>query len=216
MRRKLCRQEYRGRAVGTADDADGCALGTCEAQRDSAEECYENAELSRSAEKQALGVSKQRAEVGHCADAEEDKRGINSGLYADVEEVEQACVRHYMAVAVIIGACLIEECLPQLGVIQRVLAHADEVAQVCQQAAEGYTAQQQGLKFFDYAKVQEHKGNDYHDEVFPAAVGDEKRGEAGFHRKLLESTQNVHPLPPYAMTTRGAPVSTTAPFAVTI
>ncbi len=216
MRSKLRRQEYSGRAVGAADDADGCALGTCEAKCDSAEEGHENAELSRSAHEQALGVGKQRAEVGHGADAEEDKRGVNAGLDADIEEVKQTGVRHHMAVAVIIGACLIEEGLPQLGVIQCVLAQTDEVAEVCQQTAEGYAAQQQGLELFDYAKVQKYKGNDNHNEVFPAAVGYEERGKAGFHRKLLESTQNVHPLPPYAMTTRGAPVSTTAPFAVTI
>ncbi len=216
MRGKLCCKEYGGRAVRAADYADRRTLGACEAQSDSAEEGDEYAQLRRCAHEQALGVCKQRAEVGHCADSEEYKRWVDAGLNADVEEIKQSGACHNVTVAVIIGACLVEEGLPQLGVIQRVLAHADKVAQVREQAAEGYAAQEQGLELFDYAKVQKHEGNDYHDEVFPAAVGGYERGEAGLKRKLPESTENVHPLPPYAMTTRGAPVSTTAPFAATI
>ena len=86
--------------------------------------------MRRSTKKKALGVSEQRAEVGHRADAEEYERGIDAGLDADIEEVQQTGVCHDMAVAVVIGACLVEKRRPQLGVVKGVFAHADKVAEV--------------------------------------------------------------------------------------
>ena len=75
-------------AVGAADDADGRGLRAGEAEADGAEERDENAELRSSAEKQALRVRDQGAEVCHRADAHEDERGIEACLDADVEDVK--------------------------------------------------------------------------------------------------------------------------------
>ena len=130
MRSKLRCEEYSGRAVRAADDADGGGLRAGKAEQDSEEEGDEHAHLSRSTKKKALGVCQQRAEVGHRADAEEYERGIDAGLDADIEEVQQTGVCHDMAVAVVIGACLVEKCRPQFGVVKGVFAHADKVAEV--------------------------------------------------------------------------------------
>ena len=82
---------------------------------------------------------------------------------------------HDVAVAVIIRAGGIQELFPQLRMIQRIVtAHLnDKVAQVAQQAAECYAAEQQRLKLLDDAKIEQHKRNQNHDEVLPAACPEE-------------------------------------------
>ena len=127
MRGELRAEIYRGRAVRTADYADGGRLRPREAEQHRAEEREEHAQLCRRAKQQAFRICKQRSEIGHCADAEEYQRRIYTGLDADIEEIQQTGVAHNVAVAVIIGACLVQKRLPQLRMIQRVFAETDEV-----------------------------------------------------------------------------------------
>ena len=55
--------------------------------------------------------------------------------------------------------------IPQLGVIKTC------VGKVCKEHTECNGEQQQRLELFDYAKVQEHKGNKYHYHILPAKNG---------------------------------------------
>ena len=195
---ELVGQEDCRRTVCAADDADGRSLRTGEAEADRAEEGDENAELGSSAQKQALRVSDQRTKVGHCTDAHENQRRIQTSLDADVEDVQQTCVRQDVTVAVIVLAALIEEVRPQLGVIQRVggvqigvdRVKTREIADVCKQAAERNADQQQRLEALDNAEVQQHARHDDHHEVLPAA-GSEETGKAGFCCQLRQRIENV-------------------------
>ena len=148
------------------------------------------------AQKQTLGISQQRTEVGHCANAEEYKRGVDTGLNADIEKVKEPGIAHYVAVAVIIWACFVNELRPQLGMVKGVFALPDKVAEVRQKAAEGDAAQQKRLVFFHDTKVQQHKGDEYHDEIFPATVSREEGSKARLKHELLQRIENVHPQPP--------------------
>ena len=160
-------QEDGGGAVSAADDADGGSLGAGKAHAHSAKEGHEHAQLGSSAQQQALGVRQQRTEVGHGANAHENQAGVQAGLHADVEDIQQAALPHDLAVAVENGAFRIHEGIPQLLVVQA--AHG----QVAQQAAEGDTGQQQRLELLDNGQVQQHAGDDQHHQVLPAVVGKE-------------------------------------------
>ena len=191
MRGELVGQEDGRRAVRAADDADGSGLRAGEAEADGAEEGDEHAQLSRSAEQQALRICDQGAEVGHGADAHEDEGRVQTGLDADVEDIQQACIRQNVAVAVIVGAGGVKERAPELGVVHGVgrvqlgvdRVQAGEVADVRKQAAERDADEQQRLEAFDDAEVQQDAGDDDHDKVLPAAVCEEAR-KAGFRRQL--------------------------------
>ena len=80
----------RAGAVGAADDADGAGLRAGEAQQAAAHIGQEDAQLSRSAQQQALGIGDQGSEVGHGAHAHEDQARIDAKLYAQVQNVDQA------------------------------------------------------------------------------------------------------------------------------
>ena len=97
-----------------------------------------------------------------------------------------------MTVAVVIGAGRIQKVRPELGVVEGVRAHAHKVAQVGQQAAEGNADQQQRFKFFLNAEVEQHKSDDNHHDVLPAALGGEEGGEAGLQPQLAKDTQYIH------------------------
>jgi len=74
VRRELGREEYRGGAVGAADDPDGRGLGGDEAQVERADHRQEDAYLRRGAQEDELWVGDHVGEVGHGADAQEDER----------------------------------------------------------------------------------------------------------------------------------------------
>ena len=144
-----------------------------------------------SAEEQALRVCDQGTKVSHRADAHEDEGRIQTGLDADVEDVQQTGVRQDVAVAVIVRAGGVQEGAPELGVVHGVgrvqigvdRVQAGEVADVCKQAAERDADEQQRLEALDNAEVQQHAGDHDHDEILPAAVCEEAR-KAGFRRQL--------------------------------
>ena len=191
MRSELVGQEDSRRAVCAADDADGSGLRAGEAEADRAEEGDEHTQLRSRTEQQALRICDQGAEVGHGADAHEDQGRIQTGLDADVENIQQTCIRQNVAVAVIVGAGGVKECTPEFGVVHgvgRVQLRVDriqtgEVADVRKQAAERDADEQQRLEALDDAEVQQHAGNDDHDKVLPAAVCEEAR-KAGFRCQL--------------------------------
>ena len=192
FRRKLGGQVDGRGAVGTADDADGSGLGTCEAQKHRTEEGDKHAQLRGGAEKQTLGVGEQRTEVRHGTDAHEDQRGINAGLHTDVEEVKKAAVGHDMPIAVIVGTGSVQKGFPQLRMVQGVVAHADKVAEVGEQTAEGNAAKQQRLELLHDPEVEQNKGNHDHDDVLPTAVCRKECGKTGLQREFLQDTQNIH------------------------
>ena len=64
------------------------------AEEQCADKCNEYAELCSCAEKERLRVSDQCGEVRHSADAEEDQRGINTELNAEIEEVKEIALLH--------------------------------------------------------------------------------------------------------------------------
>ena len=169
------RRVVRKMAVRAADDADGSGLGAGKAQQHAAQEGNEHAQLCGSAQQQALGIAKQGAKVGHGAHAHEDQAGVQGGLDADIEDIQQTAFPHDGAVAVIQVTCGIHEVVPQLLVVKTAQG------QVGQQAAEGNAHQQQRLEFLDDAQVQQHTGDDQHHQILPAAVGkaDENGVEAG-------------------------------------
>ena len=121
-----------------------------------------------------------------------------------------------MAVAVIVGTGGIQKGLPQIRMVKSVGSHPDKVAEIGQQAAEGDAAEQQRLKLFDDAEIEQHEGNHDHDDVLPAARSGKESRETGLQSEFLQDTQYIHRGPPYAITTSGAPVSTTAPVETTI
>ena len=192
FRRKLGGQVDGRGAVGTADDADGSGLGTCETQKHRTEEGDKHAQLRGGAEKQTLGVGEQRTEVRHGTDAHEDQRGINAGLHTDVEEVKKAAVGHDMPIAVIVGTGSVQKGFPQLRMVQGVVAHADKVAEVGEQTAEGNAAKQQRLELLHDPEVEQNKGNHDHDDVLPTAVCRKECGKTGLQREFLQDTQNIH------------------------
>ena len=128
-------------------------------------------------------------------------------------------------VIAIIGA-FFAAALPGIGSAYGVQigGQAGEIADVGQQAAERDADEQQRLEALDNAQIEQNAGNDDHDEVSPTTVHDQAC-KAGFHRQLIEriahtegsgsSSQKSHSAPPYARTTRAAPVSTTAPLETT-
>ena len=73
MRCQLGCQVNRGRAVSTADDANGCRFLHIEAEHHSACQRNEYADLGSCAEKHGLRVGQQRTEVGHRAYPHENK-----------------------------------------------------------------------------------------------------------------------------------------------
>ena len=70
--------EDSGRAIGTADDADGSGFLVGEAQDFGANEGEEDAQLCGSAQQQAGRTCDQRLKVGHGTDAKENQRGIDT------------------------------------------------------------------------------------------------------------------------------------------
>ena len=192
LRRELGGQVDGCGAVRTADDADGCCLGAGKAEQHRAEERDEDAELGRGTEQQTLGIREQRPEVGHGTYAHEDQRGIDAGLNADIKEVQQAAVRHDMAVAVIIRTGGIKKGFPKFGVVEGVSTHADKVAQVRKQTAERNAAEQQRLKLLYDTEIQEHEGDDDHDDILPTAFCCKESREAGFKGQLLQDTHYFH------------------------
>ena len=177
MGSQLGGQEDGGRAVGTADDADGSSLSTGEAHADSTEEGYEDTQLCGCTQQQGLGVGQQRTEVSHGAYAHEDQAGVQAGFHADIEDIQQAALPHDLPVAVIHRAAGIHESIPQLLVVQAAQR------QVAQQAAESNAHQQQRLKFLDNAHVQQDTGDDQHHQVLPTAGGE--AGENGIEAGAL-------------------------------
>ena len=142
---KLGGKENGGRAVCTADDADRGGFTAGKAQGNRTEERHKHAHLGGSAQQQALGIAQQRAKVRHGAHAHKNQTGVQTGFYADVENIQQTALSHNRAIAVIQGTFRIHKAVPQLLVVQPALG------QVAQQAAKGDTYQKQGLKFLDDA-----------------------------------------------------------------
>ena len=90
MRCHLRREVDRGRAVRTADDADGACLLCIEAEKHRAEESDEHADLSGSTHQESRGTRNQRTEVRHCTDAEKDQRGENLVLDTETDRGHDA------------------------------------------------------------------------------------------------------------------------------
>ena len=175
MGSQLRGEEDGGGAVGAADDTDGSALGAGEAQENRAEESGEHAQLSGSAQQQALGVGQQGAKVSHGAYAHENQAGVQACLDADVEDIQQAAFPHDGAIAVISGVALFHEGVPQLLMVQAC------TGQVGQQTPEGDAHQEQRLKLLHNAQVQKDTGDHQHNKILPAAGGEpcEDPGKAG-------------------------------------
>ena len=74
MRRHLGREVDRGRAVRTADDADGACLLCVEAEKHRTEQGDEYTDLCRCAHEERGRTCNQRTEVRHRADPEKDER----------------------------------------------------------------------------------------------------------------------------------------------
>ena len=76
LRRQVVRHVDGGRAVSTADDADGCRLLRSEQAGGIREnECAVDSELGGCAEQQGDGVRDQRTEIRHRADCKEHHAG---------------------------------------------------------------------------------------------------------------------------------------------
>src|SRR5690554_3422864 len=80
--------------VCSTDDADGCRFKGCISEKDGTQECCENPDLRRSAQKHALGVCDEGAEVRGGSDAKEDQGWIDSVLDAHVEESQKTAFFH--------------------------------------------------------------------------------------------------------------------------
>ncbi len=162
--RQLRGKEDRRRAIRAADDADGSGLRAGEAKDNGQEEGHKHAHLGRSAHEHTLGVGDQGAKVGHRADPQENEAGIQTGLHADVEKVQQAAVGQDMAIAVVEFAVFVHKCRPQLLVVHP--THG----QVAEQATKGNAHQQKGLKFLDNSQIEKHTGNGNHHQALPAVA----------------------------------------------
>ena len=131
----------------------------------------------------------------HCsssAHAHKDQRGIDAGLDADIKYIQQPGVGQYMPVAMVVGAGFIEKVCPKLRMIHGVgPAHGNKIAQIAQQAAKGDAAQQQRLEFLHDAQIEQHEGDDDHNQILPAAIHKEGR-KAGFVPELQKGTEYVH------------------------
>ena len=104
--------------------------------------------LGARAQQQGLGVGDQGTEVGHGAHAQEDQGREDADLVQQEEIAEQA--RRFRAVS---------------------FAEDGAAEKVRQQHAEGDGHQQQGLEFLYQGQVQQHAGDDDHNELPPVEQG---------------------------------------------
>ena len=188
-------QDGRG-AVRAADNTDGSGLLRVEAQQVRAEEGEEHAELCSSAQQQALRVGNQRTEIGHRADAHEDQAGIDTGLHADVKDIDQAAFGKDIAVVmeVLLISCrerpCVQEAVPQILMIQgvrqlSVRRHKDR-RYVRQQATHGDTDHQQRFILLLDTQIQQHARDGDHHQVPPSVRVAEESGKSGFRNQFSE------------------------------
>ena len=191
-------QIQRRGAVSAAYDTDGRGLRTGKAQNNCQQECGIHAQLRSGAQQQTFGVCNQRAEVRHSAHTQENQRRVHTGFHADVQNIQQSAVMENGAVADFTG----QKPIPQLRVIQ---IRSGEIGQ---QHAEGNANHEQRLVFLYNAQIQQHAGQYQHHCGLPAHLGETGVEPDGFQNICHRRTSQLS-------TTKGAPVSTAAPFAVT-
>ena len=164
-----------GGAVGAADDTDGGSLAVGEAEDLSADKGEEDAQLCGSAQQQAGGAGDQRGEVGHGADAQEDQRGVNAQLDAQVDVVRHAAGGTQQGPVDVVG--LVDEDVHVENAVQRQVGH---------QHAKADGQKQQRLKLLGNGQVQQHAGHGDHDGILPAALDKEDLCPAGVGKDLTD------------------------------
>ena len=143
-------------------------------------------QLCGSAQQQALGVRNQRAKVGHGTHAQENKAGIYAQLDTDVEDVQKSAVGQDMPVTVVILAAGVEEFIvPELCVEQ---VGAREVGE---QHAERDGQKQQRLILLDYGQIEQHAGDDQHNQRLPSPFSCEHLCKAGLFAKIAQGLTKV-------------------------
>jgi hypothetical protein len=184
VRRQLGRDEDARRPVDRADDADGRRLVERElAGRQRQQQHREDAELSGRADEHHARVGKQRAEVGHRADADEQEQreelGLDAGLIKRIEDALGLLAGHDGA-QVQAHACA--------GDVRQDRAHADG-------------DEQDRLVFLGDGQVDEQAADGEHEQVGPGELA--QAGEDG---------ENVVPpdlhSAPYASRTSTSPYAT--------
>ena len=141
-------------------------------------------------------VGKQGAEVGHGTDTKEDKRRIDTKLYAEIEVIKNAArvfdlnifkpvLRDYRAVfRNISGRRLRDRNKLGLGNIGQACK-----GQVCKKHTESYRQKQHRLKLFANGKINKNTGHTDHYEVSPLALN--KTGKTGFGSEVNYSIPEI-------------------------
>ena len=154
-----------GGTVRAAHYADGRRLGARESEAYREEERDVDAKLCRRAQDEGFGVGKQGLEVGHRAHAEEDEAGIDAGLDADVQDVDESSVLQHVDVIHILHR-------PPFGVEYPVALGGGQVAQ---KHTERDAYQKQRLKLELDGEQEEEARDDDHHHIAPLQV-EEPRG----------------------------------------
>ena len=137
--------------------------------------------------------------AGHSTDAQEDQGRIQTGLDADIQNIQQSAVRHDVPIAVVVFSAFFQKRIPQFGVVQgvgRACTVYEEVGYIDQQATECDTYQQQRFELLFDTQIQQQAGYRDHHKVFPAAVSKEA-DETGIVQKILKGFKHVHEYPSF-------------------
>ena len=161
MRSERLGEPDRRGAVRAADDADGRRLGAGETEAHREEERDVDAQLRSRAEDERFRVGKQRLEVRHRAHAEEDEAGIDAGLDADVEDVDETSVLQHVDVVNVLHR-------PPFGVEYPVARRGGKVAQ---EHTERDADKEQRLELAFDGEEEEHCRDQDHDHVAPLQIG---------------------------------------------
>ena len=143
-------------------------------------------QLGGSAQQQALGIGNQRTEVGHRTNAQENEAGIDAQLDTDVEDVQKSAVGQYVAVVMVVWTCCVQELVvPELCVEQV------RTREVGEQHTERDRQKQQRLILLDYGQIEQHAGDDQHNQRLPSPFSCEHLCKAGLFAKIAQGLTKV-------------------------
>ena len=140
----------------------------------------------RSSQNKAGGIGEQRRKVRHGANAHKDQGRVNTGFYAEIQEVDQTGTEHGAGSVRQPAGHQVDK-LVNTGVMHSQVGAGN----IGQQHTEGNGDHQQRLKALFDTQIQENKSNHQHDSVFPAAVRCEEIGVTGVRNDLY--TDLPHP-----------------------
>ena len=164
MRSQLDCCEDGCRSVGTTDDSQRSCFLNCERSRSHSNQKHcENTELSGTTKQRQFKVTEHRSKVGHCTNAQENKRWKQTSLYqCVVQKVQNTIfVGNFEQVHVHHTPFIVKSQLNFLACNNTQI----RTRKVCQQYAETDWNQQKRFIFFYYTKIQQNKRDEQHKQI---------------------------------------------------